>query len=92
MLVLEIVVNLKIMLLIVIITIVRILITERMIISIKEEVTKIIIATIKWLIMRTACERKKPWLEQEADQVKTHEIILNWSLQALCEKNLKRTI
>ena len=39
--------------------------------------------------MRTACERKKAWLEQETDQVKTHEIILNWSLQALCEKNLK---
>ena len=63
-----------------------------MIISITEEVTKIIRRTIKWLIMRRALERKNPWLEQETDQVKTHEIIFYWKLQALCEKNLKTTI
>ena len=63
-----------------------------MIISTTEEVTKIIITTKKWLIMRIAWERKKPWLEQETDQVKTHEIIFYWRLQALCKKNLKTTI
>ena len=84
--------NLKLMLLIVIITTIRILVTERMIICITEEVTKIIITTIKWLIMRRALERKKPWLDQETDQLKKHEIIFYWKLQVLCEKNLKTTI
>ena len=56
--------------------------------SITEVVIKIITTVIKVIYVRwTAWNGKKPWLKQVTGQVKTHENIFYWGLQALHGKN-----